>query len=464
MKNLIKNFIPAPKDDESYMREYEVLYCKRLRITIFIISLLSLLGYSLAYFSYKEHFINLSAILIVWQALTIPLLLISYNERIFLKYRIILKYILISLSIFALCAMAYITGGSASPYYAGFILAIIGPAQMLPYSLKEVMIEYCFIFLCYIIMALLPNNTPFDLNMFLNNLYFMILASIIGINGAYQLAKNRIIEFNQRYDLEEANRIKKEKCKRLEEALTQIKSLQVKVLQEEKMKTMGIVTASVIHEINSPLNYVGFYAAKLKIDLKGNPELQRKIDGVSEGVKRIERVGRDLQKFASGGNMIIELFSLYEIITSALIYASNKLNKIKVNKVVEENIYVAGYPGELLQLFLNLLINASDALNATDKQEKRIDIICSEKNKRVSVKVRDNGPGIEKEKINKLFTPFFTTKTSGKGMGLGLSICANIVKKHKGELKVESKEGEFTEFSFKLYASTKELEGVKETD
>jgi len=346
------------------------------------------------------------------------------------------------LTFISICLIAYISGDLASDYYAGLILVMIGICLIIPYTLKEALIECSVIILCYsVTVGLLPNNALFNFEMFFNNLYFIVLALFIGITGVYQLSKNRIVEFNQRYDLKKANRIKKEKCKRLEEALTQIKSLQVKVLQEEKMKTMGIVTASVIHEINGHLSYVGLYAAKLKIDFKGDPKLQRKVDSVYEGVKQIERIGKDLRKFAGGGNMLIELFSLYEIITSALIYASNKSDNIKVNKVVEENIYVAGYPGELLQLFLNLLINASDALNTTDKKEKRIDIICSEKNKRVSVKFRDNGPGIEKEKINKLFTPFFTTKTAGKGMGLGLSICANIVKRHEDELKVESKEG-----------------------
>ncbi len=249
----------------------------------------------------------------------------------------------------SICLIAYISGDLASDYYAGLILVMIGICLIIPYTLKEALIECSVIILCYsVTVGLLPNNALFNFEMFFNNLYFIVLALFIGITGVYQLSKNRIVEFNQRYDLKEANRIKKEKCKRLEEALTQIKSLQVKVLQEEKMKTMGIVTASVIHEINGHLSYVGLYAAKLKIDFKGDPELQRKVNSVYEGVKQIERVGKDLRKFAGGGNMLIELFSLYEIITSALIYASNKSDNIKVNKVVEKNIYVAGYPGELL--------------------------------------------------------------------------------------------------------------------
>ncbi len=464
MKNLIKNFMPTPKDYKSYMREYEEIYCKRLQITIFIISLLSFLGYSLAYFSYKEHFANLSMILIVWQILIMPLLLISYHETIFLKYRIIIKYILIALSIFALCAMAYITGGSASPYYAGVVLVVIGVPQITPYTLKDIAIEFPIIFLCYITMALLPNNIPFDSEMFFNNIYFMLLFSTVGIIASYQTTKNRITEFNQRYDLKEANRIKKEKCKRLQEALDQIKSMQIKLLREEKLKSMGIVTASIIHEINSPLNYMGFYVNKLIKELEDQPELKRKIEGVREGVDRIERVGSDLRSFASGGDRPIEMFLLNEVIRSALTYSSHKTMRIKIKAEIKDNIYAVGYPGEILQLFLNLIINAADALNSTDKEEKTIEITYSEQNKRILIKVRDNGPGIKEDKIKNLFTPFYTTKTSKKGMGLGLSISANIVKHHGSELKVESKAGEFTEFSFDLLTSKKELEKYQEAN
>jgi signal transduction histidine kinase len=103
-----------------------------------------------------------------------------------------------------------------------------------------------------------------------------------------------------------------------------------------------------------------------------------------------------------------------------------------------------GYSNRFQQLFLNLFINAADAITHSDG---KISINGNETNEHITIKITDNGKGIEKENLEKIFDPFFTTKAPGEGTGLGLSISYNIIKEHYGEINVESKLNKGTSFT-----------------
>ncbi|MBW1649504.1 MAG: HAMP domain-containing histidine kinase [Deltaproteobacteria bacterium] len=224
--------------------------------------------------------------------------------------------------------------------------------------------------------------------------------------------------------------------------------MQTKMLQDEKVKALGIIAGGIVHEIGNCLNYMHYHTIYLQKKLAYDPDIKESIDDVDKGVNNITEITSNLRKFGSGGVKEIETFLLNRLIGSALTYAQDRTETIEVKNSIKEDIEAAGYPGELLHVFLNLITNASYALNSIEKEDKIIEVSCYKKNKKIQVSFKDNGPGIEEEKIKNIFTPFYTTKTTNKGMGLGLSICAQIIRNHGSELKVKSKLGEFTEFSF----------------
>jgi two-component system sensor histidine kinase PhcS len=285
----------------------------------------------------------------------------------------------------------------------------------------------------------------------------MILAIMIGINGVYQLSKHRITEFNQRYDLKQNQKELKKALNKTEEALEQVKAMQERLLQDEKMKALGILSGGIVHEIYNHLNYMYTHIFYLEGNLPNDPKITGAMDDVHQGVKKIHEITSNIRRFGSGGTKEIEIFLLNPLIKSIFNYAGNRTEGITIKNDIQEDIEAAGYPGELLHVFLNFITNASYALNSIDKEDKKIEITCNKKENKVEVLFRDNGPGIEEDKIDKVFTAFYTTKTTNTGMGLGLSLCAQIIRNHGSELKVKSKQGEFTEFSFQLPCSPADI-------
>jgi len=139
--------------------------------------------------------------------------------------------------------------------------------------------------------------------------------------------------------------------------------------------------------------------------------------------------------------------NINECIESTINIVWNELKyKATVKKEYGAIREIKCYPQELNQVFLNLLINASQAI----KKQGEITIKTWEEEDSVFISVSDTGYGIKKEYINRIFEPFFTTKDVGKGTGLGLSICYDIIKKHNGEITVESTPGEGSTFTIKL--------------
>ena len=275
----------------------------------------------------------------------------------------------------------------------------------------------------------------------------------------------------------------------LEATLEELRHTQTQLIQGEKMSALGQLVAGVAHEINNPVNFIygnlthaRSYANDLLSVLKNyqqeypevNGELAEKIadldisfvmvdlpnllNSMQVGADRIREIVKSLRSFSRLDEAEMKSVDIHEGLDSTLMILQNRLKfKGKQPDIIVEKVYgnlpqVECYAGQLNQVFMNILSNAIDELEASweslSPKTPRIQIKTFVKdNKWVRISIRDNGLGIKPEIISRLFDPFFTTKPVGKGTGLGLAICHSIaVAKHNGRLYCNSQLGEGTEF------------------
>lgn len=239
-----------------------------------------------------------------------------------------------------------------------------------------------------------------------------------------------------------------EQNKKLQRALDELQTAQAQLVQNEKMASLGMLTAGMAHEINNPMTFIYAGVNVLKAEIKeliqsdGKPENAENIDqiiaDIEFGAQRVTEIVKSLQNFSRLNETDIKQIDLGDSISSTLTIlgsiARNKNIEI-INKAENTPINIECFPASINQLFVNLLSNAIDAV---DEQEGRIEIEAVKSSDKLSISITDNGKGIEEKDLGKIFDPFFTTKDIGKGTGLGLSISYNIVKKHFGDIKVKS--------------------------
>ncbi len=272
--------------------------------------------------------------------------------------------------------------------------------------------------------------------------------------------------------------------KELEIAYNELKSAQSRILQSEKMASIGQLAAGIAHEINNPIGFIGGnlrslekYINKFIEFMKGQSEVIKefkitpsieelyekkkklKIDYITEdirelikesldGTERVAKIVQDLKGFSRiDDGADLRRADINEAIDRTLNIVWNEIKyKAEVIKEYGDIPEILCYPQQLTQVFMNLLVNASQAI------EKYGEIIIKTWYDRNSVyiSIGDTGCGIKEEYLNKIFEPFFTTKEVGKGTGLGLSIIYDIIKKHKGDITVESTVGKGTVFTVKI--------------
>ena len=236
--------------------------------------------------------------------------------------------------------------------------------------------------------------------------------------------------------------------------------MQRQLFQSSKLASIGELSAGVAHEINNPLNGVINYAQLLKDDGVASTEEQRRmIDGIIGEGERIARIVRDLLTFARQDPRELTRVHLGETISNSLSLFGHQFVKdgIEVQIEVEEDLPAVVADGSRLrQVVINMISNAHHALRAKDAGPKvlRVTARCVEKagGKHVHVEFFDNGAGIRREDIDKVFDPFFTTRRATGGTGLGLSLSFGIVREYGGTVTVESVEGSYTRFVVELPA------------
>lgn len=268
-----------------------------------------------------------------------------------------------------------------------------------------------------------------------------------------------------------------------EKALSQLKRVQAQLIQSEKMASLGQLTAGIAHEIKNPLNFVNNFA---EVSIELFEELKEIIAPLGRQLSVTERDDfEDLIKtlLENLGRIANQGRRADSIVRNMLLHSRGDpggRRPVDVNALVDESLGLAYHgaraqdqgfnvtlerdydphagtaeivPQEISRVLLNLFHNSFDAVDergrsvASSTFEPMVRVVTRDLGERVEIRVRDNGTGISEETIGRVFDPFFTTKAAGQGTGLGLSLSHDIVvQQHSGEMTVQSKPGEFTEF------------------
>lgn len=237
----------------------------------------------------------------------------------------------------------------------------------------------------------------------------------------------------------------------LSHSIEQLKKSEVRMVQHAKMISLGRMSAGIIHEINNPLNYVNGAVQILRKRLDGSSAASSCsdiCDDIQHGLKRVSDLVSKLRAFAHPNPTHFDSINLLECVRQAChLTAGNYEPGARPIIHIDARIAIKGNPTQINQLFINLIQNAHDACSSRQFSDYLpvITISAAVQDEQVSVRFEDNGVGIPDQNIDKIFDPFFTTKDVGKGMGLGLSICAAITKSHDGRLNVRSVAGTGTE-------------------
>ena len=271
----------------------------------------------------------------------------------------------------------------------------------------------------------------------------------------------------------------------LTQSLNELRAAQDRLVQTEKLASLGQLTAGIAHEIKNPLNFVNNFSslsvelideldeelAKVKVDaaargaitdlaktLKGN------LEKIAQHGKRADAIVKNMllhSREGSGEHRPVNVNALVEESLN-LAYHGARAEKQGFNIVLERSFDAAAgevdlYPQEVTRVLLNIIANGFYAAHKRKSQADGADfeptIIASTRNlgDRVEIRIRDNGTGIPPEVKERMFNPFFTTKPAGEGTGLGLSISHDIVvKQHAGTIAVDTQPGQFTEFTIVL--------------
>ena len=286
----------------------------------------------------------------------------------------------------------------------------------------------------------------------------------------------------QKVEIEEKNVVLEDQKEELHSMLESLKLTQSQLVQSEKMASLGQLVAGIAHEINNPVTFIsagvdslgtnldeirqvlevyhrltpGNAAEKLKeienlkeqIDYKqAIREINKLIESIKNGTERTTQIVNGLRTFSRLDEDVLKVANLHEGLDSTLILLRNRYkNRIEISRDYGDIPLLECFPGQLNQVFMNVISNAIDAIDDIGV----IAISTTKLNGFIQINIKDSGSGMPENIKAKIFDPFYTTKDVGEGTGLGLSISHGIIEKHKGSIKVHSEAGNGTEFIINL--------------
>lgn len=236
--------------------------------------------------------------------------------------------------------------------------------------------------------------------------------------------------------------------------VTERENLERRLVQADKLSSIGLLAAGVAHEVNTPLAVISTYAQMLAKQVHGDEPKTRLLDKIAKSTFRASEIVNSLLNFSRTSTTDFEDVDLNRIIreTTALVEHQMEKAGVRISLELEDGLpLIRGNAGKLQQVFLNLLLNGRDAMENGGVLAVRTAAAGAV----VRAEVRDTGPGIPRELLNRIFDPFFTTKASRKGTGLGLSISYGIVEEHGGQIVADSRPGEGAVFRLDFPAARK---------
>jgi two-component system sensor histidine kinase PhcS len=380
-----------------------------------------------------------------------PILRTSFGRRFYHFQGLILLF----LPSATISWMIYETTGSASPYYAGLILVLMVLAVVLDWPFWQSVVSVLLVLALYVAACGFA-AAPFEWSMFVSNLFFLVSCCLAIIAGTLFHSRVRIQEFISRRELDETNR-------KLEVSLRQLKENEMQLVQSEKLASLGRLSAGIIHEINNPLNFAttGLFTLRKKgrqLAPDQQADYAEVLTDVEDGLKRVQTIVSDLRMFTHPGTEQVDSVPVAEVVTHALRLLSNEWRgKVAIEQHLTEQQTILANKNKLIQVLVNLMQNSLDALKAktfTNGEKPTLRIESRAVDGRNLLSIRDNGTGIDRKHLDKIFDPFYTTKEVGEGMGLGLSISYSILQEYGGKISVKTEPGKFSEFTLEFPAQT----------
>jgi two-component system NtrC family sensor kinase len=225
---------------------------------------------------------------------------------------------------------------------------------------------------------------------------------------------------------------------------------QQELLHKDRLASMGQLAAGVAHEINNPLGTILLYSDVLYKELPADDPRRADLKMIIDETNRCKTIVADLLNFARQHEVMAKVMNLHDLLDEVLkgLAKQSKLEGIRVEKKYDSDLpFIMADPDQLRQVFIILLDNAAEAIESNGTIT-----LCTRPLDEhwVEIRISDTGCGIAEENLNKVFTPFFTTKPLGQGTGLGLSIAYGIIKMHRGQINLQSKQGEGTTVTITL--------------
>ena len=259
-----------------------------------------------------------------------------------------------------------------------------------------------------------------------------------------------------------------ERTYELEARTRSLEDAQKTIVSQEKMSSLGTLTAGVAHEINNPTNFTHAAVYMMKeeivniksflVQLAGgdnaDPEVLKSFENkfeklseltetATEGTKRIKTIVNDLRTYSRLDDAVKKEVRLAAVLASTIHLVKTQYHEIDIDVESSSDPVLNCFPAKLSQVFMNITVNACHAIEAKRQQKDnfagKITVSVVQKNNLVTIEFNDNGCGMNDQTMEKIFDPFFTTKDVGKGTGLGMAISLGIIDDHKGTVKVSSK-------------------------
>jgi two-component system, NtrC family, sensor kinase len=236
--------------------------------------------------------------------------------------------------------------------------------------------------------------------------------------------------------------------------ITQRMRLEEQLLQTEKLTSLGLLAAGVAHEVNTPLAVISTYAQMLAKQVADDQQKSLILEKIAKQTFRASEIVNSLLNFSRTSPAEFTEVSLNTVLLETLGMVEHQLrkNRVEVRQRMDDGLApVNGNQGKLQQVFLNLFLNARDAMPSGGVLEVR----TWSSNGSAMIEVGDTGEGIAPEHLARIYDPFYTTKGSRKGTGLGLSVTYGIVKEHGGSIEVDSQPGAGTRFRIEFPVARK---------
>ena len=242
----------------------------------------------------------------------------------------------------------------------------------------------------------------------------------------------------------------RDRNRQLSRALQTLEATEDKLAQEQKHQALSHMAKGLLHEITNPLN-CAIQAVDFSAAINRNADVAEALDDAASHQHRIAEIVSDLIEFSRPApDHGPEAVNLDKLVQTALRFCRHQLQGTAVTIQIPAGLSVACFPSPLIQVFVNLLMNASSAIRAASPARPQIRITAAATEAVTSITVRDNGKGIDSSDLQRLTDPFFSTSETPDNLGLGLSICHTIMRHHRGAMKIASEPGQWTEVILEL--------------